>query len=377
MAQAQRVFAAQPVPDFPAALSESAYSPVPNDSWIATTDVADSTEAIGQGRYKQVNLAGAAGIAAFANAFPQYDLPSFFGGDGASILLPSGSQSRAAQVLLGLQDAAQSTLGLTLRTALTPVAAVRKLGFDVRIAYQDIKNGRSLAMLCGGGVAIAEALSKSPEAAQFQPSPALPAIKPNFEGLSCRWQPVVSQRGLMLTVLIQGPVAPDPYLSVFDAIAAAAAGPRNPLSDIPAPAWPPEGLWAETRLRRPDGRLRSALGILGQSALGALSTMTGVKIGGFDGRAYRESLARHCDALKFADGLKMVIDCTPEEATAVQDTLANLDPMSGFSYGLQKSKSALMTCFVQSTSTGGHVHFIDGADGGYALAARQLKLKKA
>jgi hypothetical protein len=32
-----------------------------------------------------------------------------------------------------------------------------------------------------------------------------------------------------------------------------------------------------------------------------------------------------------------------------------------------------MTCLVFSLAQGRHVHFIDGADGGYALAALQLK----
>ena len=33
----------------------------------------------------------------------------------------------------------------------------------------------------------------------------------------------------------------------------------------------------------------------------------------------------------------------------------------------------MMTCLVFSLQEGRHVHFIDGADGGYALAALQLK----
>jgi len=32
-----------------------------------------------------------------------------------------------------------------------------------------------------------------------------------------------------------------------------------------------------------------------------------------------------------------------------------------------------MTCFVLSTNSDEHIHFIDGNDGGYALAAKQLK----
>jgi hypothetical protein len=41
-------------------------------------------------------------------------------------------------------------------------------------------------------------------------------------------------------------------------------------------------------------------------------------------------------------------------------------------FGTHKSREALVTCIVQSYN-GNHLHFVDGSDGGYALAARQLK----
>jgi hypothetical protein len=42
-------------------------------------------------------------------------------------------------------------------------------------------------------------------------------------------------------------------------------------------------------------------------------------------------------------------------------------------YGMHRQKAAMMTCFTQSPSNPNHVHFIDGADGGYAVAATVLK----
>jgi hypothetical protein len=39
---------------------------------------------------------------------------------------------------------------------------------------------------------------------------------------------------------------------------------------------------------------------------------------------------------------------------------------------MHKSREALLTCIVQSYN-GNHLHFVDGSDGGYALAARALK----
>ncbi|WP_456672193.1 DUF3095 family protein [Bradyrhizobium sp. LM2.9] len=46
------------------------YRPLPDDWIIAVTDVSQSTEAIEQGRYREVNTAGAAVLAAVSNALP-------------------------------------------------------------------------------------------------------------------------------------------------------------------------------------------------------------------------------------------------------------------------------------------------------------------
>lgn len=41
-------------------------------------------------------------------------------------------------------------------------------------------------------------------------------------------------------------------------------------------------------------------------------------------------------------------------------------------YGMHKSRETLLTCIVQSYN-GNHLHFVDGSDGGYALAATALE----
>ena len=42
---------------------------------------------------------------------------------------------------------------------------------------------------------------------------------------------------------------------------------------------------------------------------------------------------------------------------------------------MHKSREALVTCIVFSYN-GSHVHFVDGSDGGYAMAARDLKARR-
>jgi hypothetical protein len=41
--------------------------------------------------------------------------------------------------------------------------------------------------------------------------------------------------------------------------------------------------------------------------------------------------------------------------------------------GLHRQDAAMMTCFTPSALRSDHVHFIDGARGGYASAATALK----
>ena len=41
-------------------------------------------------------------------------------------------------------------------------------------------------------------------------------------------------------------------------------------------------------------------------------------------------------------------------------------------YGIHKSREALVTCILHSHG-GDHMHFVDGSDGGYALAAKEMK----
>jgi hypothetical protein len=69
----------------------------------------------------------------------------------------------------------------------------------------------------------------------------------------------------------------------------------------------------------------------------------------------------------------MVIDCSPELADAIEARLVLAAEAGTACYGLHRQDAALMTCFAPSPAEPDHVHFIDGARGGYSLAAVALK----
>jgi hypothetical protein len=98
-----------------------------------------------------------------------------------------------------------------------------------------------------------------------------------------------------------------------------------------------------------------------------------VPIRNINPRAYESKLGAHSDFRKFDEILRMVLDVTPRQLAQITTMLENLHQSGKIRYGLHESDSALMTCFVYGLNDGEHIHFVDGADGGYALAARQMK----
>jgi hypothetical protein len=194
----------------------------------------------------------------------------------------------------------------------------------------------------------------------------------DLTGLSCRWKPLESQRGVMLSAIVrardESTALPVTYREIYNRIQDLLARDACPvaLSNLKS-TWPPRGA---DRERAFGGTLFE---VYGQSLLGMISEKTGLAIGGFRGQDYLRALPSHSDYRKFADSLRMVVDCSSREADGIESILREAKAAGLIDFGLHKASTALMTCFVSSTDDGNHVHFIDGGDGGYAMAAQDLK----
>jgi hypothetical protein len=77
------------------------------------------------------------------------------------------------------------------------------------------------------------------------------------------------------------------------------------------------------------------------------------------------------DFQKFDDMLRMIREVSREEKDELLKLLEKHRQAGQLYYGTHFSPQALMTCLVFSFDH--HIHFVDGGDGGYALAAKQLK----
>jgi hypothetical protein len=231
-------------------------------------------------------------------------------------------------------------------------------------------------MFAGGGLAWADAAMK---AGDFAVPPGAPDARPDLTGLSCRWSNMPARNGLILSLLaLPLDDAPD---GAFAAVA------RDVLDAVrgldrdghPAPAagpgtrWPPPGASLEAQARRSGGFGKARRKALAESFIAWLLIRTGLKPGGFDARRYARVVGENADFRKFDDGLKMTIDCDAATRDRIAALLKKGAETGVLRYGLSEQPEAMMTCIVPSFLRDDHVHFIDGAAGGYTLAASRMK----
>ena len=352
------------------------YVALPDGWFVGVADLVHSTQALHAGHYKIVNTIAAAAIAGIANGLPGRDFPFVFGGDGCGFALPGEHRAFADRVLRAVAGWARDSFDLALRIAIVPIAAIRAAGKDVRLARYSPSPDVAYAMFAGGGMAYAEERMK---AGEFQLQPAVGAeAQPDLEGLYCRFSAIPARHGLILSIVVlpgeDGGSARFAALSQeILAIAGDSGEDGNPVPEEgPRQVWPPKGLEIEARAKaattgKPLWRAR--LSVLVRTLLAHLTFLSGRVVGDFDPKRYVGELVRNTDFRKFDDGLRMTLDCSPALAERLEARLALARERGVARVGTHRQDASLMTCFVPSSSRSDHVHFVDGAMGGYAAAA--------
>ncbi|NSY40496.1 DUF3095 domain-containing protein [Leisingera sp. ANG59] len=354
----------------------SVFAPLPADWHLCCTDIVNSTGLVKAGRYKTVNMVGAAVIAAMRNALEGEAFPYVFGGDGASFAVPPRHQATAQRVLGSLRSWTEAEYGIALRAAVLPAAAIRAEGLDVQLARYAVSDHADFAMFSGGGLAWAEAQMK---AGAFAVAPAPQAEPPDLAGLSCRWSNTPARHGIILSVVAQP--APGASPQAFARLAAEVLDLAAELEDSghPVPVtgpklqFPPAGLALEARASRGRAPLfLRKVSLFFHSALAGLIFLTRRPVGRFDPVHYLSVLRAHSDFRKFDDGLKMTLDCTPEIRSRIRQHLEQAADAGLVHFGLHEQDAAMVTCIVPSPVEDDHIHFVDGAAGGYTQAAANL-----
>ncbi len=363
------------------------YHRVPDDWCIIISDVKGSTQAINEGRYKDVNFIGASGIIAVLNALKEdVDIPFVFGGDGASFIVPPHLLQKTVIALQATRNMARENFNIDLRAGAVSVSELKGQNKPLLIAKYDISENIAIAMFKGGGLSFADRLIKDQEG-KYDIQNYIDAgtpIEANFHGLECRWSPIKTQKGDMLTLLIEAQDDQDSlsYDAVLKKIASIYGTKenyrpnnknnlkislqyKNLHHDINLHNWKKNVLQ----------RCAYILKLLCVVATGKALFKWNLSLGEFNGNTYKKELIANTDFQKFDDLLRMVIDSTPEQTKLLKEYLENEYQAGKIYYGTHMATDAIMTCLVFNLAAK-HLHFIDGGSGGYTLAAKQLKDQK-
>jgi hypothetical protein len=368
-----------PFTRFAGALDRTHYRPLPDGWWVAVADVVDSTGAIAAGRYKAVNFAGAAVIAAVLNALSGRDFPFVFGGDGAGLAVSGDDRPAVETALAATRRWVAEELDLSLRAALVPAEDIRAAGGALEVARYSPSPGISYAMFAGGGLAWAERQMKQ---GRYGVPDAPPGAQPDLTGLSCRYAPIRAQHGEVLSlIVVPNPGRDEAFAQLARQVLALLSREEHEGRPVPA-AGPPFALNAraldyEARTLRAVSRPVAVARTWARASLAWVIATTGAKVKGFDPAHYRRQTAINTDFRKFDDGLKLTVDCDAATAQALEAALEDARKRGVCAYGLHRQAEALMTCLVPSPFRDDHMHFVDGAAGGYAQAAAALKRQVA
>ena len=378
---------------FSAVTDPGNFSPLPPDWHVATCDVRNSTLAVQAGNYKHVNTVGASAVTAMLNAAGELDIPFIFEGDGSAFCVPPQLLEDAKAALVKTQQMANKSFGLELRVATVPVATIREAGLDILIARVRVSDNYVQAVFAGGGMAFADKYMKDPATAPLcEVKPGSVAARGSLEGLECRWQDIPSRHGETVSVMVRAISSEnaldaakiaDVYRTVMAKVQEI-YGTDEACHPITLPALTPaldaKRLGNEVGVRAADrGPFGKWLWLMRTRwfvVLGWFLMKFGLKTEETDWSRYKETMLKNTDVRKFNDVYRQILAGNAVQREALDAWLAERYARRELVYGLHVTDRAHMTCLVFNYS-GRHLHFIDGADGGLFLAAKQFKQRAA
>lgn len=359
------------------------YVEAPQDWYVLMTDVVASTEAIARGQYKEVNVLGASSIMAVLNAVAPLEIPFVFGGDGALLLVPPAAVHAAREALLGIRALAHDSFGLDLRVGIVPLSVLGPRQ-AMRVAKFRLSPTYCQASFMGGGLTYATELVKTDPAYRLDVQGNRTVA--NLAGLECRWQDIPSPQGHTLSLIVAtmpsgGYVNEYLYGEVLETIRDIYGEGENYHPVAPTALkmsfnprrLRPEALARAASSRWGDRALYTAQAYL-ENLLGLGFMELNIAAGGVNWGRYKAEVRAATDYQKIDDALRMVIAGSPAQTEQIVAYLDDRLARGQLVYGLHVSDRALMTCLIMDRRDR-HFHLIDGADGGYALAAEQLKAR--
>lgn len=353
------------------------FTRVPGNWHILVSDIRDSSGAISKGNHNDVNLSATGSVIAVLNLAYRWGIrvPFFFGGDGAVFLIPDKILEKALAVLYKHKKNTYHNFGLDLRIGHVSVQEVYDQGLELKIARAQITNLLSIPLVLGKGLQFAEQQIKETEKS---PKVDLSKAELDLSGMECKWEkvePPIPGHEVM-SLIIDGCESEDPslvYSQILEKIDEI-YGPHPHRSPITVNKLNPITGLRQIRSEMKSKQKKSNFIHLIKHWLMAVFGEIYLK-NTAPGRNYMRKLVELTDNLTIDGRINTVITGTPAQRKLLLEYLNKMEITSKIKYGHHVSRQSIISCYVRDIHTDDHIHFVDGANGGYTKAAKNLKEK--
>ncbi|KAA2243531.1 DUF3095 domain-containing protein [Chitinophaga agrisoli] len=355
---------------------EHLFYKIPDDWHVIITDIKGSTSAVQNGQHETVNYIATGSIVAVLNITFKTNttIPFFFGGDGATFLIPASVKEVALSALQIHSQQTQAQFGLTLRVGSVAIKDIYAAGHTLTVSKFCSAGNFTIPIVLGDGLYYAEQLIKGPD--YLLTAPPAEGEELDLSGMQCRWDqvppPLLHYEVVTLiavaTAGAQQAAAYGKVIAYIDDIYGAPEQ-RQPISVSKLKLTSSfQQLGMEMRTRFGSMKLLQLLYAWCKNRLGYFYFKTKT------GKTYLSRLVEMSDTLVIDGKINTVITGTAEQRLQLQHALSAMEDAGEIVYGYCVSKASVMSCYVRDLKDD-HIHFVDGAEGGYTKAAGVLKLK--
>lgn len=358
--------------------NERSFSNVPDTWHVVVVDILNSTLAVMQGRHHKVNLTATGAIISVLNfirkAKQGVEIPYFFGGDGATFIIPTLFLDNIIQILDNYSFHIKTHTQLILRVGHISVNYLMGQDYGLQIAKHQLTNQLSIPIVLGDGLKKAEEIIKTnfeEKRTNFE------KMLLNLEGMECRWKQIEPDQSekKVVCLLLDAIKEKDQRLIYRDVISKMDAvfsdfNERQIIkTDNLKLNYNILTIWEEMKIRLHKQSLSYLFKKWFSTLIGKFYLNLSI-----EGKHYLEQIGQLSHTFMLDGMINTVFTAEQSKIDEFTAYLNQLEKENKLIYGIHVTHASVMSCYVLDRKTK-HSHFVDGTEGGYTSAAKMFKQK--
>ncbi|MDT0295106.1 DUF3095 family protein [Mesonia ostreae] len=358
---------------------DSYFTAVPETWHVVVVDIQNSTDAVATGKHHQINLTATGAIISVLNTIRKgketVEIPYFFGGDGATFIIPDFLLEKVTRVLDNFSLHIKTNTGLLLRVGTISVKKLMKENCSLKLAKHSLTKQLTIPIVLGNGLKSAEEIIKDTfvenNFKKFEEDLL------NLRGMECRWNQIKPSdtKNKVLCLLLDA-VHEDEQGAVYKEVISkmntlfGTFKNRQPIKSTHLKLnYSISNIWEEMKIS-----------LVRKDWMYLLKNWFSTLIGTFylnltrDGKQYLKQISQLSHTFMLDGMINTIFTADQNKIDLFINFLDNLENENKIVYGLHTTHASVMSCYVLDRKTK-HSHFVDGTEGGYTSAAKMLKMK--